>query len=90
MENNKFYIKRVKFIKNKNNSENINNLWVICFETGDRMVKVSNYLKPIILDEFLLNHTLLSFKSLIEITQKNLNSILYLSELYISEIFFLA
>ena len=77
MENNKFYIKRVKFIKNKNNSENINNLWVICFETGDRMVKVSNYLKPIILDEFLLNHTLLSFKSLIEITQKNLNSILW-------------
>ena len=53
MENKNFYIKRVKFIKNKDNSENISNLWIICFETGDKMVKVSNYLKPVILDEFL-------------------------------------
>ena len=47
MENNKFYIKRVKFIKNTNRSENMGNLWIICFETGDRMVKVSNYLNLI-------------------------------------------
>lgn len=77
MENNKFYIKRVKFIKNKDNSENISNLWIICFETGDRMVKVSNYLKPLILDEFLLNYSLLDIKSLVEITQKELNSVLW-------------
>ena len=77
MENNKFYIKRVKFIKNKDNSENISNLWIICFETGDRMVKVSNYLRPLILDEFLLNYSLLDMKKLVEITQNNLNSVLW-------------
>ena len=77
MENKNFYIKRVKFIKNKDNSENINNLWIICFETGDRMVKVSNYLKPIILDEFLLNYTLLDIKKLVDINQMQLNSVLW-------------
>tara|TARA_A100001035_G_scaffold225044_1_gene185812 strand:- start:3 stop:689 length:687 start_codon:yes stop_codon:yes gene_type:complete len=77
MENNEFYIKRIKFIRNKDNSEKINNLWIICFETGDRMIKVSNYLKPIILDEFLLNYSLLNVKSLVEITQQKLNSVLW-------------
>ena len=77
MENKNFYIKRVKFIKNKDNSENINNLWIICFETGDKMVKVSNYLKPVILDEFLSDYTLLNFNSLIKRNKNNLNSILW-------------
>ena len=77
MENKNFYIKRVKFIKNKDNSENISNLWIICFETGDKMVKVSNYLKPVILDEFLSDYTLLHFNSLIKRNKNNLNSILW-------------
>ena len=45
MESYKFYIKRIKFIKNLNDNEDIENLWVICLETGDMVVKVSNYLK---------------------------------------------
>ena len=77
MKNSNYYIKRVKFVKNKDNSENISNLWIICFETGDRMVKVSNYLKPVILDEFLLNYTLLDIKKLVDINQMKLNSVLW-------------
>ena len=51
MENYKFYIKRIKFIKNLNDNEDIENLWVICLETGDMVVKVSNYLKKIALKD---------------------------------------
>lgn len=64
MKNKNFYIKRIKFIKNNNEYENLDNLWVICLESGDQMVKVSSYFNPITLSD--LESTLWDIKILTE------------------------
>ena len=44
MNINNFYIKRIKFEKKiPKDYDNLNNYWVVCFETGDSIEKVSNY-----------------------------------------------
>ena len=64
MKNKNFYIKRIKFIKNNNEYENLDNLWVICLESGDQMVKVSSYFNPVTLKD--LESTLWHIKILNE------------------------
>ena len=64
MKNKNFYIKRIKFIKNNNEYENLDNLWVICLESGDKMVKVSSYFNPVTLKD--LESTLWHIKILNE------------------------
>ena len=44
MNDNNFYIKRIQFVKTiPKKYDNLNNFWVVCFETGDSIEKVSNY-----------------------------------------------
>jgi len=44
MDANNFYIKRIEFVKTiPKKYDNLNNFWVVYFETGDSIEKVSNY-----------------------------------------------
>ena len=48
MDANNFYIKRIEFVKTiPKKYDNLNNFWVVCFETGDYINKVSNYFTKI-------------------------------------------
>ena len=48
MDVNNFYIKRIEFVKTiPKKYDNLNNFWVVCFETGDYINKVSDYFTKI-------------------------------------------